>query len=166
MRRVATTLAVLAILFLGTTVVNAGKPIMFTGTGGVQAPIGYCADPGFEVWEDVSWEVKIKVFFDKNGDPVRIQRHWSVEGIVYNFDDPTLFLPYKNSVYNEKYDFETEETKISGLWALVTVPGYGNVFIDVGLIIVDADFNVIFEAGKHQWWNANVEGLCQFLAPE
>jgi hypothetical protein len=35
--------------------------------------------------------------------------------------------------------------------------------MDVGLLILDGDFNIVFEAGKHQWWNANVDALCEHL---
>ena len=56
-----------------------------------------------------------------------------------------------------------ESTRIAGLWALVTVPGEGAIFMDVGLIIFDLN-GVVFEAGKHQWWDGNVDALCGHLA--
>jgi hypothetical protein len=152
-------------MLVGPGVAHAVKPISFSGGGGGVAPIGYCADQGFEVWEDVTWEYRGKAFFDKDGNLVRVQRHWRVEGRVFNDDDPEQFLEYKNAVYNEVWDPETGETRYTGLWALVTLPGYGSIFIDVGLVLLDEDFNVIYEAGQHQWWGANVEGLCEHLAP-
>lgn len=165
MKRVTVTLLVFSIVFFGASILQAGKPDKFTVTGGGPGPIGYCADAGFEVWEDVTWKAVVKNFYNKDGEFVRQQIHWTLEGVVFNYDDPEYYLPYKNSVYNETYDGETGEDKIAGLWALITVPGYGSIFMDVGLIIFDADFNIIFEAGKHQWWYANVDALCEHLAP-
>ena len=163
MKRVATALAVFAILLFGATVLHAGKPITWTDSGGGDAPIGYCEDAGFEVWESVTWEVKGKAFFNKDGEWIKTKWHWTLEGYVYNADAPENQLPYKNAVYNETYDVETGEDRISGLWALITIPGYGSIFMDVGLIVFDEDFNIIFEAGKHQWWYANVDALCEHL---
>jgi hypothetical protein len=119
---------------------------------------------GDEVWEDVTWEAKVKDFFDKAGEFISEQVHWVVEGVVYNADAPESYLSYKNSVNNKFMIGETGEDPVAGLWALITVPGYGSIFMDVGLLIFDADFNIVFEAGKHQWWAANVDGLCPFLA--
>ncbi len=166
MKRAAVGLTVASLVFfLGAGTAHAAKPMKISGNGGGQTPIGYCSEEGFEVWEDVSWEFTGKVFFDKDGNPVRVHRHWSVEGEVFNFDDPDLSLEYKNVVYNEVWDLESGETRYTGLWALVTVPGYGAIFIDVGLILLDEDFNIIFEAGRHQWWHANVDALCGHLSP-
>ena len=165
MKRVAVTLSVFAVLFFGATVLHAGKPIIFTQSGGGPLAIGYCADAEFEVWEDVTYEIKGKAFFNKEGDLVRVQWHWTLEGVVYNFDHPENFLPYKNSSYTQTLDPETGEQRFTGLYALVTVPGYGSIFMDMGLIVFDEVFNVVFEAGKHQWWNANVDGLCEHLTP-
>ena len=61
-------------------------------------------------------------------------------------------------------DLGNIETHITGLWAMVVVPGYGSIFMDVGHIAWDPLGNVIFDAGKHQWWDANVDELCDYLA--
>ena len=163
MKRALVTLTVFSVVFFGATNLLAGKPDMYTVNGEGAGFVGDCGDD-FEVWEEVSWEAKVKDYFNKDGDFVREKIHWTVEGVVYNADAPENYLPYKNSVYNEFFIGETGEDRIAGLWALVTVPGYGSIFIDVGLIIFDADFNVVFEAGQHQWWSGNVDGLCPFLA--
>jgi hypothetical protein len=157
--------AVSLVLLAMSSTAHAVKPFSFSGSGGGQVPLGYCAEQGFEVWEDATWEFRGKAFFDKDGNLVRVQRHWRVDGQVYNVDHPELFLEYKNSVYNEVWDPESGETRYTGLWALITLPGYGSIFIDVGLVLLDEDFNVIFEAGQHQWWNANVDELCEHLTP-
>ena len=164
MKRVAVTLLVFSIVFFGASILQAGKPDMYSFSGGGQALVGYCAD--FEVWEDVTFEVQGKDYYNKDGEFVKQKWHWTVEGVVYNGDHPEIYLPYKNSVYNEHYIAETDESRYTGLWALVTLPGYGNIFIDVGVSVYYwEDGTYTLEAGKHQWWEGNVDALCEHLAP-
>jgi hypothetical protein len=48
----------------------------------------------------------------------------------------------------------------------VTLPGYGNIFIDFGVVVYDYETGTVtFEAGRHQWWAGNVEALCEHLTP-
>ncbi len=159
MKRVVVALSVFSMVVLGTSVL-AVQPDMYSFSDSGQGFVGVC-DAGFEVWEDVSWDVRVKDYFDKDGNWIRSKLHWTVEGKVYNFDNPDNYLPYKNAVYNV-FNYP-ESQRIAGLWALVTVPGEGAIFMDVGLIIFDAN-GVAFEAGKHQWWDGNVDALCGHLA--
>ena len=159
MKRTVVVISVLAMTMLIAGNVSADQPFTWTGGGSGTAYVGSCGD--FDVYEDVSWELVGKAFFDTDGNWIRSKVRWKVEGRVFNVDAPENFLPYKNSSYNV---FNTpEDQRITGLWALVTVPGEGAIFMDVGLIRLDWDGNILFEAGKHQWWNANVDGLCDHL---
>ena len=164
MKKGVVTLLVFSIVFFGTSILQAGKPDMYTISGGGEAFVGYCAD--FEVWEDVTWEMTVKDYFNKDGEFIREKIHTIIEGVVFNRDNPEFFVPYKNSSYTEHYTGETNESRITGLWALVTLPGYGNIFIDVGVIVFHYDDGTYtLEAGKHQWWEGNVDALCEHLAP-
>lgn len=163
MRRRVAVLSVASVMLLGTGLLVAGQPDMYTFSGGASGYVGSCG--GFEVWEDVTWVIEGKDYYNKNGEFIRQKWHWTVEGFVFNSEDSEIKLPYKNSVYNEHYSAETNESRYTGLWALVTLPGYGNIFIDVGVVVFNwGDGSFTLEAGKHQWWEANVEELCQFLA--
>lgn len=159
MKRVVVMLSAFSMVVLGTSAL-AVQPDKFSYSNSGQALIGVC-DAGFEVWEDVSFDVRGKNYLDKDGNLVRTIEHVTLEGKVYNKSNEDKYLPYKNSTYTIFDDPET--TRITGLWALVTVPGEGVIFIDVGLIIFDAS-GVAFEAGKHQWWDGNVDALCGHLA--
>ena len=166
MKRVAVTLLVFSIVFFGASILQAGKPDKYTLSGGGQGYVGYCADADFEVWEDVTWKVTVKDYYNKDGEFIREKIHWTVEGVVFNYDNPDFSLPYKNSVYTEHYTAETNVSRFTGLVALVTLPGYGNIFIDVGVFAINWDDGTItFEAGKHQFWYGNVDALCEHLAP-
>lgn len=165
MKKCASLLSLFLVAFLGAGDLEAGQPDMYTFTGSSQGWVGDCADPAFEVWEYVLYEVKGKDYFNKNGEWVKTKWHWTVEGWIFNLDDPfNLALPYKNSVYTEHYDVETDEDRFTGLWAVVTVPGYGSVFLDAG-VVTFVGGEIVFEAGKHQWFDGNVDALCEHLAP-
>ena len=162
MKRVVLTLSVFSVMFFGASILEAVQPDMYTVSGSGIGWVGECGD--FDVLEDVTYEIAVKDYFNNDGDWIKTKAHWTVEGVVFNADAPENYLPYKNSVYTEHYEVDTGETRVTGLWALVTVPGYGSIFMDVGLLIYDAGGNIIFEAGKHQWFNANVDALCDHLA--
>lgn len=161
MKRVVVILSVFSVVFLGVTTLQAGQPDKYTFSGGGQVWVGDC--PGFEVWEDATWEAVEKDYYNKDGEWVKSKIHWTIEGYVFNFDFPDNRLYYKNSVYTEHYDVASDEDRYTGLWALLTVPGYGSIFIDVGVVTFSGG-TIVFEAGKHQWWDSNVDALCEHLA--
>jgi len=166
MKRMFLILGSITLVLIGAGSLSAGQPSMYTDSGSGIGLIGDCGD--FEVWQDVAWAISGKFYFDKTGLLiVKIKERWRVEGFVYNASHPENYLPYKNSRYvvTELIDeLGNIETHITGLWAMIVVPGYGPIFMDVGHIAWDPLGNVIFDAGKHQWWDANVDELCDFLA--
>jgi hypothetical protein len=46
----------------------------------------------------------------------------------------------------------------------LVLPGAGNIFADVGRVVFDADGNIIFEAGPHQFLHGDVASLCAAMA--
>ena len=158
MKRVVVALSVFSMMVFGASTLSAVQPDMWTDSGGGIGFVGTCGD--FDVYEEVTFDIVGKDYYDKDGNWIRTKAHWEVEGKVFNPDNGKS-LPYKNSVYNV-FNYP-ESQRIAGLWALVTVPGEGQIFVDVGLIIFDPT-GVVFEAGKHQWWDGNVDALCGHLA--
>jgi hypothetical protein len=164
MRRRQLTLALASIGLFAAGILAAGQPVMYEFSGGGAGPIGDCGD--FEVWEDVTFEVSGKEFYNKDGVLVKIKEDWFVEGVIFNVDDPDKYLPYQNSRYAQTAYFDEAgdaEIHATGLWALVVVPGYGSIFVDVGHIAFDPMGNRIFDAGQHNWFDGNVEEVCEFL---
>lgn len=52
-----------------------------------------------------------------------------------------------------------------GVYDVVTVPGQGLLIKNVGRLVLDANGNVIFEAGTHPTvTGGNVQGLCDALS--
>jgi hypothetical protein len=52
----------------------------------------------------------------------------------------------------------------SGVTANFVVPGGGKVLIDAGRFVVDANNNLIFEAGIHEYLDGDFQALCAALA--
>jgi hypothetical protein len=44
------------------------------------------------------------------------------------------------------------------------LPGAGNIFADVGRVVFDANGNIIFEAGPHEFLHGDVASLCAAMA--
>lgn len=166
MRKGFLALSICTIMILGASMLQAVPPLSFEGSFSAVGLVGYCEDQGFWVYEDVDIFYQGKNYFDKQGNLVKQRIHNTVEGVVFNESAPEMTLPYKNVAYTDHYDAETDEVRITGLFALVTIPGYGNIFIDVGVVVYDYDTGTVtFEAGKHQWWDGNVEAMCELLTP-
>ena len=92
---------------------------------------------------------RVIVFFDNEGNPVRFQIHANFRGIVTNSmtgtsvsdrGGLTLFV-----------DFAEGTTAFVGKLFGITIPGEGIAVLDAGNIVFDADFNVIFVGGPHQF---------------
>ena len=120
----------------------------------------------FYICETADIDFKYKYFFNKDGDEIRYWEQQKLIGGWYEVADPDNFLPYIPLSLTYKYDFITLEEVFTGVFALITVPGYGQIFKDVGRIAWDADGEVIFEAGEHQYWNEDYEALCGYMMKE
>jgi hypothetical protein len=49
----------------------------------------------------------------------------------------------------------------NGIYNIITLPGHGNLIMEIGRIVFDADNNIVFEAGKHPGFlGGDVQGLC------
>lgn len=55
-------------------------------------------------------------------------------------------------------------TFASGVTASFVVPGGGKVLIDAGRFVVNANGNLIFEAGIHEYLAGDFQALCAALA--
>ena len=54
----------------------------------------------------------------------------------------------------------------TGVNIMITLPGYGQIFRDVGRLRIDWDtFDVVFLAGEWQSWGDDYDALCAALTP-
>lgn len=134
----------------------------------VGQPIGNCGD--FIILADYTVVVDWTVFFDNEGVPIRATRKaFVVNGtsLVYNSEDPSYWLaggPGERELVT--FDLVNGTETITGPSWKVTVPGYGNVFLNTGRIVFQLDpFAVLFYAGQVDYYAQDVEALCHVLRP-
>jgi hypothetical protein len=118
-----------------------------------------CDFPFLEVFDG---RVTITTFFDKQGNPVRIEFHLPFHGTLTN--EATGGSVSADQVLQLTVDLEEGTESDVGLRFRVAFPGLGVVLLDAGKVVFDADGNVVFEAGPHQIVNADFGEFCAAFA--
>ena len=96
-------------------------------------------------------DVRVTTFFDRAGNPVRLQIKVNQSGAVTNPETgESVENPAHTTVFVDLV--EGTETQV-GLVFKATVPGAGVVFHDVGRVVHNAEGDLIFEAGPHDVLN-------------
>ena len=135
--------------------------------------IDFCADPVFELYdcggglkicEQVLIELDWKIFLDRDGNEKKYWEHQKLVGGLAEVGKTDNFLPYNPLSLTWTVDLIEGGQVITGIFALVTVPGYGQIFRDVGRIVFD-DFGgeLFFEAGEHEYMNEEFDAVCEYL---
>ena len=143
------------------TTVFAAKPEVFTfhNEGSFTIDCG-----SFLAVEEFVEDVRVMVFFNKAGDPVRVVTHVNYTGIITNPETGrTLRDPGHHKVVE---DLENGTLAFIGLVYGITVPGEGIAVLDAGRVIFDGEAieeNVIFEAGPHQYLHGGDAVICAAL---
>jgi len=125
------------------------------------------ADCGaFQVVDVFEADLRITRFFNENGIRERDIRHFSGTD---TFTNSVTGKSFTRSFHNNVFiDFDESGNRIqnvnTGVGFRLTVPGVGAVFLDIGRVIYDVDFNVIWEAGPHHFLDGEFDGLCTVLA--
>ena len=151
-RLLPASLAVVVVALLTLPVaVSAAPPLVETFTNeGSFAFAGPCPN-GVTLVQTFTEDVRVTTFFDKEGNPVRVQIKVNYVGVVTN---PETGESVKNPGHYTIIDDLVEGTVTQvGLVFSTTVPGVGVVFHDVGRVVFDTDGNPIFEAGPHDVLN-------------
>lgn len=166
--------SVCILLLAAASTTMAGQPAMGEGffpydscpDEGDQNPLYDCGG-GLMICEvaDISWIWK--EFYNKDDEPLRYWERQQLEGGLYEQGNPENFLPYIPLSLTYEYDYAADETTITGVWALINIPGYGQIFHDIGRLVVEGG-NLfgprVFEAGKHEYFDQELEAVCDYLA--
>ena len=162
MRRALFVLPLMTATMMGVGTVSAGPPAGTSGSDAGDVPIGVdCGE--FEVWDEYETHWNGKRFFDADGNFVRFVEHvWGTDRL-YNPENGKSVSGTINS--GEILDRVDGTVRQNGSIFRITVPGAGAVFIDVGTYIIDLDTDeVVFLAGRHDYFAGDTDALCAALA--
>jgi len=121
-----------------------------------------CADFGFDVTFVENGTFKTRTFYDRQGNEVKT--------ILSNFNvrfTSTATANGKTLSTNYPLVFITRgdaDIRV-GLRNAYHVPGAGVVLLDAGHLILDANGDVVFEAGQHDLLNGSVDAFCGYFEP-
>lgn len=120
------------------------------------------ADCGtFLALEDFEIDGRVTTFFDNDGNPVRVQVHVTYNGTLIN---SVIGLTLRDpSHLTLMADLQEGTTTHMGLAFAITVPGEGIVVLDAGKLVFDAEGNVIFEGGSHDFLDEGETLFCAAL---
>lgn len=123
-----------------------------------------CSPYGFDFTIDVVGQsaVWIETFFDASGDPVRVVVHDSSSETDTNSVTGETVPMRGQSVTT--YDLVAGTRTVTGKTFLMNVPGSGAAILDVGRVVFDAPFHVVFEAGPHEVLHGGVGAHLDELA--
>ena len=157
------TVAVLAFM----SAANAAKPdTMRLGPLQFDDELGDCGDfvVRFNYWLDAL----LTFYYDDNGNVVRVTRKLFLENggaIYYNAADPSYWLPGAPGAREiSTFKFEGTSTITANVFR-VTLPGHGAIFLNAGRIIITENRDVLFQAGRMDYWNEGYDALCAALRP-
>lgn len=167
-------LLVLSILFLGIASAQANKPFKDTISFpyetcpevGEMFPVD-CGD-GLFICETEMIDVTYKQFFDNNDELIRFWSQSRFTFILFELGNPDNFLQSKPATAIFDIDYIEGTTTVTGNYAMITVPGYGQIFRDVGRSVSENPYGIfppyIFTAGEHQYLEEDYEAVCNYLA--
>lgn len=107
----------------------------------------------------------LRLFFDKAGNLVKgVEQVSGTDTFINASTGKELTGRFHNNVI---IDFTVDPPLGANVGVIykVTVPGAGAVFLDVGRIVTDQSGDIVaFQAGPHQFFDGDVDGLCAALA--
>ena len=120
------------------------------------------ADCGsFLALEDFVEDIRVTTFFDNAGNPIRAQVHVNFNGVITNsVTGRTVSDPGHFTI---TIDLQEGTSTYAGLVFAITVPGEGIAVLDAGKVVFDAEGNVIFVGGPHQFLEEGPALICAAL---
>jgi hypothetical protein len=139
----------------------ATEPVVEEDHRADTVPIWDCGD--FQILDRFVLDGTLRYFYDKEGKLEKIVKVYRSTDTFINSvtgkEIPTTTI--HNSVI---YDPETDLYAVNGVTFRVTVPGSGAVFLNIGRFVANEDLTKVdFQAGPLQFFDGDVEGLCNAL---
>ena len=121
--------------------------------------IATCGD--FDIIDDFDLNFTLRFMVDKNGDRIRlVEEVWGVDTFRNSVTGKSLSGSYHNNTF---VDFRTGVAALTGIIFRVNVPGVGALYFDVGRIKFAEDGEIAFSAGRHDFFDGNLDALCDAL---
>ena len=119
--------------------------------------------PGFDDNFTDVFSSQATLFFDNAGNPIRITEH--VVSHSTDTNSVTGLSLHEHDRYLITVDLRTGRLSIAGAPIRMNRKGQGIVIHDTGIVVFDAEENVIFEAGPHEVLNQGEEVVfCRALS--
>ena len=164
MKRIATTLAVSALLWASNSVAGPPERVTFGPMAIEGIPVANCA--GFDVLLDWNYYGEYFVYFGKDGYPERIFYKQRYPAVYYNSVNRDIRV-YSNKSSGDQRWIELEDGQevlnSAQVHTILTVPGYGLIEQDVGRVELDLrTFEITFRAHDYR---LDSDALCAALSP-
>lgn len=145
-------------MFTGATSASAEPPTRFADSDSGSVPLLDCGT--FQVFDQFTLNLRGTEYYDKDGNPIRLDFHvWGTD-TLYN---PTNGKSFSGTFsHRESIELESGDLRVSGIAFRIAVPGEGAVVLDVGRVVFDSN-GVVSVAGPHQLLAGDIEGVCAAL---
>jgi hypothetical protein len=102
------------------------------------------------------------IFFDRAGNPIRVIEH----DVSHSSDTNSVtgLTLHEHDRSTTTVDRRTGQVKIAGGPIRMNRKGEGIVIHDSGIVVFDADGNLIFEGGPHELFHQGDEVFCSALS--
>jgi hypothetical protein len=164
--RTMTPLACLAIL-------AAAMQLTLVATAAASAPTSvdetfhrsipnFISCPGFTVRGEFDVSRTVTTFYDSNGSPIRQATHVHFTGTLTNNLSGKTIDDAGNQIVDT--DLADGTSAVIGRVRVVTIPGEGEIFAQVGRLVRDGAGNLIFSAGQQDGLTGNYGEFCTYMS--
>jgi hypothetical protein len=153
----------LSVFVTSFTAASADAPVMegpFVETGALL--VADCGD--FQVIDYYVLNSTVKYFFDEDGNLLNLMVHlWGTDTLTNSVTGVSYEMSFANNNFVD-FTLSPPQGTTAGNAVRLVIPGAGAVFLEVGRIVLDQSGHVYFQAGQHQFWDADFEALCAAMA--
>lgn len=161
MRKIIAAVVAVMVMALPSVALAAAPEVLYDGSDGYsgEVPAGEFCE--FAMHLDETVEVRVTLFKDKDGNPVK-QRVHVVGQSIWSTDDGAV---EEHWAISETYNFATDSITVTGNRWNGHTPGQGSVINGSGRIHVDFATDEMTLNGPSQDVDGDFEAFCAVLAP-
>jgi len=153
--------AVSLLLVLALAAPALATPPQTASNSGTNSGVIHCA--GFDDNFTDVFSSQATLFFDNAGNPIRITEHVASHSTDTN--SVTGLSLHEHDRYAITVNLRTGQLSIAGAPIRMNRKGQGIVIHDTGIVVFDAEENVIFEGGPHEVLNGDEQEIfCRALS--